>query len=105
MPSMSAWPFCEDVTETVVPGQTRTSPPRPSRNTAASEPALIDEPGGTFPPATERSIFEPACRGTATGWGAGVRVGTDGGFAVDCCEAGCKPCRRTAKRLPEASPG
>ncbi len=36
--------FCDGVTETVVPGQTRTSPPRDRRRTAVSAPAVIDEP-------------------------------------------------------------
>src|SRR5690242_3431188 len=51
MPNISSRPLEDDVTETVVPGHTRTSPPRPRRKTAESDPAVTDDPVAILRPA------------------------------------------------------
>src|SRR5208337_2017285 len=83
MPSIKARPLCEDVTDTVVPGQTRTSPPRPRRRIAVSEPAVTEEPGITLLPASNTVPLEPFVSGTAAGCTPCVRAGTEGTVA-DC---------------------
>src|SRR5438270_7507142 len=55
MPSIIWLPSAEVVTETVVPGHTRTSPPRPRRSTAVSLPALTDDPGARLLPANSNA--------------------------------------------------
>src|SRR5258708_37804512 len=72
--------FCDGVIDTVVPGQTCTSPPLDRRRTAVSGPAVIAEPASLLLslslPANARG---PAARTAATtGCGAGVRLTTVG---------------------------
>src|SRR5258707_13553569 len=66
--------FCEGVTDTVVPGQTCTSPPLDRRRTAVSGPAVIQEPPPT-------SLLLPANASGPTGatprltaWGTRARL-------------------------------
>src|SRR5271169_836315 len=91
----------DGVTDTVVPGQTCTSPPLDRRRTAVSGPAVIAEPA---PPLSSANASGPAVRtAVTTGCGAGVRLGTVGdsngeffawlGFFPRC----------TTKRFPAAS--
>jgi hypothetical protein len=54
--------FCDGVTDTVVPGQTCTSPPLDS-STAVSGPAVIEEPDSASFPA---SASGPAARTAVT---------------------------------------
>jgi hypothetical protein len=57
----------EVVTETVVPGHTRTSPPRASLSTAVSSAAVIDDPEATRLPASTSVPELPTATGTAAG--------------------------------------
>src|SRR6202163_5050690 len=78
MLSIRLWRFCDGVTDTVVPGQTCTSPPLDRRRTAVSGPAVIAAPASLLLslPATPGG---PAARTAATtGCGAGVRLTTVG---------------------------
>src|ERR1700747_3522596 len=68
--------FCEGVTDTVVPGQTCTSPPLDRLRTAVSGPVVTEEPEFALSPA---SASGPGARTTATaGCGADVRLATVG---------------------------
>src|SRR5208282_2275258 len=68
--------FSDGVTDTVVPGQTCTSPPLDRRRKAVSGPAVIAEPA---PPLSSASDSGPAVRtAVTTGCGADVRLGTVG---------------------------
>src|SRR5580700_7479368 len=99
MPSIRACPLCAEVTDTVVPGQTSTSPPLCRRSTDVSEPAVTEEPAAARLPARTTEPEEPGPSGTAAGWIPCVKAGTDGGLAVTSSEER----RRTIKRLPAAS--
>src|SRR5271163_5186555 len=69
--------FFDGVTDTVVPGQTCTSPPLDKLRTTVSAPDVIEEPGS---PSFLVRASGPAARTAATtGRGAGVRLGTVGG--------------------------
>ncbi len=78
MPSISSLPFCEEVTETVVPGQTCTSPPRCKRRMAVSTPAVSEEPVAMRLPAITTAPEFPGVIGTATGCTPEVNAGTEG---------------------------
>src|SRR5262252_9511771 len=77
---MMLCPFCEGVTDTVVPGQTCTSPPRDRRSVAVSAPAVIDEPEARPLPAT---ACGPAARTSATGCGTELRFKVGGAWNGD----------------------
>src|SRR5579872_91857 len=99
MPSINAWPFCDDVTETVVPGHTSTSPPRSRRNTDVSDPAVIDDPVSNRPLAKTTLPEEPELTGIATGRTPLLKAATVCGRDV----ASWPGCSRIIKRLPAAS--
>src|ERR1700722_18578379 len=99
MPSISACPLCDDVTETVVPGHTSTSPPRSRRSTDVSDPAVIDDPASKRPLAKTTLPDEPVLTGTAAGRTPLLKAATVGGRDV----ASPSGCSRTIKRLPAAS--
>src|SRR5271157_5956533 len=100
MLSITLCRFSDGVTDTVVPGQTCTSPPLDRRRTAVSGPAVIAEPA---PPSLPASASGPAARTAATtGGGAGVRLGTVGGSNGELLAwLGFFP-RRTTRRFPAA---
>src|SRR6266851_7158650 len=70
--------FCDGVTDTVVPGQTCTSPPLDKRRTAVSGPAVIAEPASLLLSLLARASGPAARTAATTGCGAGVRLGTVG---------------------------
>src|SRR5258708_12437703 len=73
--------FCDGVIDTVVPGQTCTSPPLDRRRTAVSGPAVIAEPASLLLSllSLPARASGPAARTAATtGCGAGVRLTTVG---------------------------
>jgi len=67
MPNIKACPFCEEVTDTVVPGHIRTSPPLSRRRIEVSEPAVTEDPAVMWLPARISAPDEPGANGTATG--------------------------------------
>src|ERR1022692_2827517 len=69
----------ERVTETVVPGQTRTSPPLANRNTVVSLPAVRDDPAANRLSGTTTSPI-PLLTGTTAGAAA---ANTCGGWNGD----------------------
>src|ERR1700676_2014619 len=99
MPSIKPCPLCAEVTDTVVPGQTSTSPPRSNRKTDVSDPAVTEDPATARLPARTTVPDEPGASGTAAGWIPCVNAGTVSGLAV----APSEETRRTIKRLPAAS--
>src|SRR5579863_3504837 len=105
MPSIKAFVPVEGVTETVVPGQTRTSPPLDNRNTAVSLPAVSDDPAANRLSANTTSPT-PLVTGTNAGVSAGAIESTCGswesGFLLAAfgSSAGFS---RTISRLPAAS--
>ena len=82
MPSINAWPFRDDVTETVVPGHTSTSPPRSSRSTEVSDPAVTDDPVSKRPLAKITLPEEPELTGIASGRTPLLKAATVGGRDV-----------------------
>src|ERR1700685_2874043 len=104
-PSIKSFALFEGVMETVVPGQTRTSPPRVNRSSVVSLPAVKADPTAERLPATTTSPI-PLVTGTATGvtegdsdvvcgnWEGGVFLAT-AGFGIGL--------RRTIKRSPATS--
>src|ERR1700704_2748695 len=79
MLSIMLWRFCDGVTDTVVPGQTCTSPPLDRRRTAVSGPAVIAEPVPASVLFPARASGPAARTAVTTGFGADVRLGTVGG--------------------------
>src|SRR2546426_7070289 len=75
MPSISSLPFCEEVTETVVPGHTCTSPPRCKRRRAVPTRAVSEEPVAMRLPAITTAPEFPGVIGTATGCTPEVNAG------------------------------
>src|ERR1019366_5810498 len=73
MLSIMLWRSCDGVTDTVVPGQTCTSPPLDRRRTAVSGPAVIAEPAPpSFPASAAARPRAPRPRpvaARASGWG------------------------------------
>src|SRR5260370_27936274 len=69
--------FCEGVTDTVVPGQTWTSPPLDRRRTAVSGPAVIEEPAPPSFLLPANASGPPARTPPITGCGAGGTLTTD----------------------------
>src|SRR6267143_7008779 len=81
MPSINSCPFFDAVTETVLPGQTCTSPPRAMCRTAVSALAVTEEP---FPIRLPASTIEPdgrGLRGTTAGCTPALNVDTVVGWA------------------------
>src|SRR5437879_10761086 len=78
MPSISSLPFCEEVTETVVPGHTCTSPPRCKRRMAVSTPAVSEEPVAMRLTAITTAPEFHGVIGTATGCTPEENAGTEG---------------------------
>src|SRR5437879_1147093 len=104
MPSIRSRLFCDGVTETVVPGQTRTSPPRGNCKIAVSEPAVTEEPAPRrFPART--TVPDPLVTGTTVGVAVIARLATVGGWNGDFLPAVSSSAgwRRTIRRLPAAS--
>ncbi len=99
IPSIRSFPFEDVVNETVVPGHTRTSPPRVSLIMAVSAPAVMDDPDATRLPVSTSEPELPTATGTAAGCTPVVSAGTDGGLAV----ADWFPRMRIRSREPEAS--
>src|SRR5579864_3190375 len=99
IPSIRSCPFDEVETETVVPGQTRISPPRVSRRIAVSSPALTEEPAATRLPVSINDPEVPTATGTTAGCTPAVSAGTDGGFAL----AEISALIRIRSRFPVAS--
>src|SRR6266700_3455140 len=65
-PSIRSRFVFEDVTETVVPGHTRTSPPADKRRIAVSDPAVIADPEPIRLPANTKAP-EPLVTGITAG--------------------------------------
>src|ERR1051326_6903811 len=63
MPNIRSRLLCDGVTETVVPGQTRTSPPRGRCRTVVSDPAVTEDPAPMRLPDIAMEL-EPAVTGT-----------------------------------------
>src|SRR5579864_8348509 len=99
MPSIKSPPLGEVETETVVPGQTRTSLPRVRRRMAVSSPAVMEDPDATRLPVSTNDPDVPMATGTAAGCTPAVNAGTDGGLAVAASSA----LTRMRRRLPMAS--
>src|SRR5580698_496972 len=105
MPSIKSFAFFEGVTESVVPGQTRTSPPRERCNTAVSLPAVRDDPAANRLPANTTSPTPPVT-GTTAGVATGVNDKTCGGWNGDFLLAAFGSSggfSRTIRRLPATS--
>src|ERR1019366_38706 len=113
MPSIKSFAVFEGVTETVVPGQTRTSPPLDNRNTAVSLPAVRDDPAANCLPANTTSPT-PLVTGTTAGAAAGANDSTCGGWNGGFFAAAFPPSfgslvgspagfSRTIRRLPATS--
>src|SRR5277367_2087045 len=78
MPSISSCLLFDGVTETVVPGQTRISPPRDKARTAVSEVAVTEAPAPMRLPAST-TVPGPPDTGTTAGAEAVARVDAAGG--------------------------
>src|SRR6202035_5645659 len=104
IPSISSCLFFDGVTETVVPGHTRTSPPRERCSTAVSEPAITEDPAAMRRPASRTDPW-PAVTGTKAGAGVIARDGAERGWNGDFPAAFTSSggLRRTIKRLPAPS--
>src|SRR5437764_15334964 len=105
MPSIKSFVFLAGVTESVVPGQTRTSPPRDNSKTAVSLPAVNVDPAANCLPAITTSPT-PLVTGTATVVAVGVIESTCGGCRGDFWLAELGPSagfRCTIKVSPETS--
>src|ERR1700685_1776600 len=101
MASIRSWVSFEGVTETAVPGQTRTSPPLDNCSTAVSVLAVRDDPAATRLPANIMTPSPPV-----TGTIAGAADGPAGGFNGDLLVAvfGSSPSfKRTISRFPASS--
>src|ERR1700746_2469837 len=94
MPSIKSSPFGDVETETVVPGHTRTSPPRVRRRIAVSSPAVMEDPDATRLAVSTSDPDVPIATGTAAGCTPAVKAGTDGGLAVAASSAGLCITRR-----------
>src|SRR6266436_3861517 len=105
MPSIKSLVFFEGVTESVVPGQIRTSPPLDKRNTAVSPPAVRDDPAENCLPAITTSPT-PLVIGTTAGVATGVSDSTWRGWRGDFLLAALGSSAgfsRTIKVSPETS--
>src|SRR5271166_668645 len=106
MPSIKSLVLFEGVTETVVPGQTRTSPPRDNASVVVSLPAVRDDPAANRLSATTTSPI-PLLTGIAAGAAVVDNDTTCGGWNGDLAafasaiESG--GFSRTIRRLPAAS--
>ena len=90
--------------ETVVPGQTRTSPPRDNRKTAVSAPAVSDDPAAILLPSTITSPGFPVT-GTIEGAPWARSESSAGGLdrAFLCAFKSSGGFSRTVSRLPSSS--
>src|SRR5579863_5317477 len=77
MPSIRSFAFFDGVTETDVPAQTRTSPPRDNFNTVVLLPAVREDPAANSRSATTTSPAPPVT-GTIAGAASGVNDTTCG---------------------------
>src|SRR5580698_8988181 len=103
MPSIKSFELFEGVTETVVPGQTRTSPPLDNANTVVSLPAVKEDPAANRLSAKTTSPTPPGMGTTAA---AGVKDTACGGWIADFSLAALGSSgalSRTIRRLPAAS--
>src|SRR6266545_4457765 len=77
MPSIKSRPLCDEVSDTVVFEQMRTSPPRVSRNDAVVSPAFTDDPLITLvpPAASSTDPFTLASEASNSPIGACARAG------------------------------
>src|SRR5208282_5462252 len=93
--------FCDGVIDTVVPGQTRTSPPLDRLSTVVSAPAVIVDPKD--PEFPEIEIGPAARTADTTGSDAGATPTTVGNLNGEVSAlSGSRP-RCTTRRLPAAS--
>src|ERR1700688_4553069 len=104
MPSIKSFAFFEGVNESVVPGQTRTSPPLAKRSTVVSLPAVRDDPAANCLPANTTSLT-PLLTGTAASAATGAIDSTCGGWDGEfwLAFASSGGFRRTISRFPAAS--
>src|SRR5271157_4625111 len=86
MPIIRSLALFDGVTETVVPGQTRTSPPLDKCSTAVSLPAVRDDPAAKRLPANTTSPT-PLVTGTTAAVAAGASERTCGGWKGDLLPA------------------
>ena len=105
-PSIMSRLFGEGVTETVVPGHTRTSPPRARCRTSVSDPAVTDDPEPSRLPAST-SAPAPPVTGTTAG-AAPIDIpaatgGTIGGDFLLPAFTSSAGLRRIINRLPAPS--
>src|ERR1700752_644475 len=107
MPNISSWPFFEAVTETVLPGQTCSSPPRAICRTAVSVLAVMEEPLPMRLPAITADPVGREATGTIAGCATDPNVETvagwagGGGLALAFGSSG--GFNRIVKRLPAPS--
>src|ERR1700722_9562190 len=93
----------EGVIETVVPGQTRISPPRPSCKTAVSHLVVTEDPAASRVPAKTIAPAPPV-----TGTMVGAALAENPATVGACCESlfaftSSAGLRRTMRRLPAPS--
>src|ERR1700683_3966966 len=102
MPSIKSFELFDGVTETVVPGQTRTSPPLDNANTVVSLPAVKEDPAANRLSATTTSPTPLETGTTATPGDSEMDCGGCGDFlfAAFGSSGGLS---RTIRRLPAAS--
>src|ERR1700685_331891 len=102
MPNIRSRAFVDGVTETVVPGQIRTSPPRDRRIAAVSAPRATADP---LPIGVPDSTTEPLppVAGTMAGVSVVASVVTDGGSELLSALASPGGLRRIISRLPAPS--
>src|ERR1700722_1162527 len=103
MPNIKSRAFFDGVTEIVVPGQIRTSPPRNRRNTVVSAPAVTDDPLPIRVPDTTTEPLPPPAAGTSAGVVVTPSVGTDGVSALLSALVSPGGLRRIISRLPAPS--
>src|SRR5579863_1568138 len=104
MPSIRSRLFGEGVTDTVVPGQTRTSPPPDKRKIVVSDPAVMVEPEPMRLPAITVAP-EPLVTGTTAGVAPKDNAGDVGGWFGDGLPAFTSSggLSRTISRFPAPS--
>src|ERR1700683_1292710 len=102
MPNIKSRAFFDGVTEIVVPGQIRTSPPRDRRSTAVSAPAVTDDP---FPIRVPDNTTEPLppVEGTMAAVAVVPNVGTEDASELLSALASPGGLRRIISRLPAPS--
>src|SRR5208282_233073 len=105
IPIMTSCVVRDGVTETVVPGHTRTCPPRASCSTAVSLPAVNEDPETILRLPASTTAPDPLVTGTAAGAVPRSRPGTlgicAGGVLLAFTSSG--GFNRTINRLPAPS--